>query len=196
MKRDRVKLDLLSITSLQGVNTIDPSAFSPLCLWGCKEQPGLLLCGLIHVSLSILCLSLSLSFSPRTPSLAVSAQSAARWGPGAKALCLNYLPNESLGKSLGLLVPPSLPLVLFSLSHPLYLTHTDTNLQYLLHSPLTYIPTHLWCAHISHLLLLLPPNDCSLTHSLSRLLTGLHVDGWQIKGKIWTFDPCSEQTGL
>lgn len=87
------------------------------------------LCFLASVFAS-LSFSYFISLRSRTPSLAAVAQSAALWSPGAKALCFNYPPNESVGKSLGLLVPPSLP------PHP----HT-----HLLNSPLpplTYTLNH------------------------------------------------------
>lgn len=58
-----------------------------------EQQWGHLLCRLIYVSLSV-SPSLSISLRSRTGSLAAGAPSAARWSPGAKALCLNYPPNE------------------------------------------------------------------------------------------------------
>lgn len=99
------------------MNSIDRSVFSRLCVCVCVRSTQGTCC--VHKSMSLslyLCFSLSLSVSlrSRTASLAVGAQSAARWSPGAEALCLNYPPNESLGESLGLLVPPS---SLLSLSH-------------------------------------------------------------------------------
>lgn len=126
------------------------SSFSPRSVGGAVAAPA---------ATTNLCFLASVSFAPPPlpgPSLAAAALSAAPWSPGAKALCFNYPPNESVGKSVGRRCPPP--------------THTHTScfsLSQLLsspRSPLTYLLNH--CSAQWHTLTSSHPTTDSTRSSL------------------------------